>query len=141
MHLIRLPLALLLLLPLNLFAADASALVRDGEAKLRAGDIEAAAAVLQEAVTLDPLSALARLRLGGALLMQQDYLAAIERFRETVRLDADNAAAFVGMAVAYLHSARYELARAALEEAIRIDPAKRREAGPLLAYIERATRR
>lgn len=141
MHPTRLPLALLLLLPLKLLAADAGALVRDGEARLQAGDIESAVALLQEAVELDQGSPLARLRLGGALLMKQDYPGAIEQFQETVRLDADNAAAFVGMAVAYLHGARYTLAQAALEEAIRIDPGKRQEAESLLAYIERATRR
>jgi Tfp pilus assembly protein PilF len=123
------------------FAADTDALIRDGEAKLQAGEIAAAVTLLQEAVASDHTSALARLRLGGALLVQQDYSGAIEQFRETLRLDPQSANAFVGMSVAYLHGARYDLARAALDEAIRIDPDKRKEAEPLLAYIDRASAR
>ncbi|SDW20886.1 tetratricopeptide repeat protein [Thiocapsa roseopersicina] len=123
------------------FAADADALIRDGEAKIQAGELDAAVTVLREAVAADQTSALARLRLGGALLMKQDYSGAIEQFRETVRLDPNSANAFVGMSVAYLHSARYDLARASLDEAIRIDPDKRKEAEPLLAYIDRASAR
>lgn len=121
--------------------ADATDLIRDGEAKLQAGELDAAVAVLQEAVAVDANSALARLRLGGALLMKQEYRGAIEQFRETLRLDPASANAFVGMSVAYLHGARYDLARAALEEAIRIDPAKREEAAPLFDYIDRAIAR
>jgi Tfp pilus assembly protein PilF len=122
-------------------AADVDSLIQDGEAKMQAGELDSAVAVLREAVATDQVSALARLRLGGALLMKQDYSGAIEQFRETVRLDPNNANAFVGMSVAYLHSARYDLARASLDEAIRIDPEKRKEAEPLLAYIDRASAR
>lgn len=131
----------LLLAASSTLAADAGDLIRDGEAKLQAGDIPAAVTVLQEAVALDQNSALARLRLGGALLMQQRYTGAIEQFRETLRLDPNNANAFIGMSVAYLHSGSYGLARAALDEAIRIDPAKRDEAESLIAYIDRAMAR
>jgi tetratricopeptide (TPR) repeat protein len=141
MRMIRLQLAVLILVPMTLLAAESSSLIQEGQTKLQAGEIDAAVALFEEAAELDQTSALARLRLGGALLMKQDYRGAIAQFRETLRLDSNNANAFVGMSVAYLHSGRYELARASLEEAIRIDPGKRPEAEPLLAYIDRAVAR
>lgn len=118
-------------------ASDAGALVDKGEAQLKAGEIDAAVATLQEAVAKDPESSLAYTRLGGAHVMKQDYGTALESFKQAIALDARNANAFVGMAVAYIHSGRYPLARAALEEAKRIDPSKQEEVDKLIAWIDR----
>lgn len=118
-------------------AADVDVLIEKGEAQLKAGEIDAAIAILQEAVSADPKSALAYTRLGGAQVMKQDYDAGLASFKRAIALDAGNAVAFVGMAVAYLHSGRYPLARAALEEAKRIDPSKQGEVDKLIGWIDR----
>ena len=117
-------------------AADVSGLIREGEAKLQAGEIEAAVPVLEQAVAQDARSALARTRLGGALLLKQDQAAAIVQFREAIMLDPRNAQAFIGMAVAEIHLGRYGLARAALVEAKGIDPAKGAEIDRLVVWLD-----
>jgi cytochrome c-type biogenesis protein CcmH/NrfG len=117
-------------------ADDASALIAEGEARLKEGKIEAGIATLQQAVAADPGSSLARTRLGGAQVLHQDYDAGIESFQRAIGLDGKNADAFVGMAIAYLHTGRYPLARAALEEAKRIDPSKQERVDELIAWID-----
>jgi tetratricopeptide (TPR) repeat protein len=117
-------------------AADAAALIRAGEAKLKLGEMDAGLALLRQAAQTDPGSSLARTRVGGALLLKREYRAAIAEFRAAIALDASNADAFVGMAVAYLHGGDYPLARAALEEAKRLDPTKAVEIDALIAYID-----
>ncbi|NEV63391.1 tetratricopeptide repeat protein [Thiorhodococcus minor] len=135
----RLLFVLLMLIAIPVSAADVGDLVREGEAKLQAGEIDAAAVILERAVELDADSALARTRLGGALLLKQDQPAAIARFRQAIALDARNADAFVGMAVAELHLGRYSLARAALEEAKAIAPKKAGEVDSVIAWIDART--
>ena len=88
-------------------ATDVAGLIREGESKLQAGDIEAAVHLLEQAVAQDARSPLARTRLGGALLLKQDQPAAIGQFREAISLDPRNAQAFLGMAVAEIHLGRY----------------------------------
>ena len=120
-------------------AGDAAASIQAGEAKLKAGEIDAGLSLFREAVQADPGSALAHTRLGGALLLKQEYKASIEEFRVAIKLDASNADAFVGMAVAYLHGGDYALARASLEEAKRLDPTKQAKIDELIAYIDQRT--
>lgn len=135
----RLLCALLVLIAAPVCAAQASDLVREGEAKLQAGDIDAAVIILERAVEQDSDSALARTRLGGALLLRQDQAAAIVQFRKAIALDARNADAFVGMAVAEIHLGRYGVARAALEEAKSIDPEKGESVDAVIAWIDTRT--
>jgi tetratricopeptide (TPR) repeat protein len=123
--------------PVGIRAADVSAPIREGEAKLAAGDLDAGLALFREAVQADPGSALAHTRLGGALLLNQQYSEAIAEFRVGIGLDPKNADAFVGMAVAYLHGGDYALARAALDEAKRLDPSKQSKIDALIGYIDR----
>ena len=117
-------------------AAEVAGLLREGEQKLQAGEIDAAVQVLEQAVAQDAGSPLARTRLGGALLLKQDQPAAIGQFREAIRLDPRNAPAFIGMAVAEIHLGRYALARASLSEAKAIDPAKGPEIDRLLLWLD-----
>jgi tetratricopeptide (TPR) repeat protein len=118
------------------WAGDATALIADGEARLKAGEVDAAIEVLRQAVATDGASSLAHTRLGGALLLKQAYGPAIDEFRTAIGLSGDNADAFIGMAVAYLHSGDYPLARASLEEAKRVDPAKQAKVDELITYID-----
>jgi tetratricopeptide (TPR) repeat protein len=129
--------ALIVAFAVPAFGSDVAGLVQRGEEQLKAGELDAAVATLQEAVAADPRSSLAYTRLGGAQVMKQDYAAGVESFKQAIALDGENANAFVGMAVAYLHSGRHALARAALEEAKRIDPSKQAEADKLIAWIDK----
>lgn len=128
--------ALLMIVSVSISAAEPSDLVREGEAKLQAGEIDAAVVILQSAVAMDDRSPLARTRLGGALLLKQEQAAAIEQFRAAIGLDRKNADAFIGMAVAEIHLGRYALARAALVEAKAIDPRKGQEVDSVIAWID-----
>jgi tetratricopeptide (TPR) repeat protein len=118
------------------FAGSGDELIRQGEAQLKAGQIEEAIETLRQAVAADPGSSLAYTRLGGAQVLHQEYDPGIESFKQAIVLDGKNADAFVGMAIAYLHSSRYPLARAALEEAKRIDPSKQAKVDELIAWID-----
>lgn len=117
-------------------SADTATLINQGEASLKAGEIDAGLAQFRQAAEQDPKSSLAQTRIGGALMLKQNYGPAIEAFRQAIMLDGNNADAFVGMAMAYLHSGDYALARAALEEAKRIDPAKQEKIDAVIAYID-----
>jgi tetratricopeptide (TPR) repeat protein len=116
--------------------ADASDLIRDGQALAEEGKLDDALAKLQQAVELDPNSALAHTRLGGIQVLKQDYALSIQSFQQAIMLDQANADAFVGMAVAYLHLGQYELAREALREAQRLDPSKQTEIEKVLTWLE-----
>jgi tetratricopeptide (TPR) repeat protein len=118
------------------WTGDATALIAEGEANLKAGEIDAGLSQFRRAAEQDPSSSLAQTRIGGALLLKQDYRTAIEAFRSAIMLDGANADAFIGMAMAYLHSGDYALARASLEEAKRIDPAKGLKVDEVIAYID-----
>jgi tetratricopeptide (TPR) repeat protein len=117
-------------------AGDAAALIRDGQARLDAGDFDAGLALFRQAAEADPDSSLAYTRIGGALLIKQDNKGAIDAFRSAIAKDPEKADAFVGMALAYLHGGDYALARAALAEAKRIDPAKAPKLDRLIAWID-----
>ena len=129
-------LIVLLVLSQTVAAADIGELIRQGETKLQAGEIDAAARVFEQAVAQDARSPLAHTRLGGALLLKQEQTAAIGQFREAIMLDSRNAQAFIGMAVAEIHLGRYALARAALVEAKGIDPAKGQEIDRLVVWLD-----
>ncbi len=131
-------LSLVLCLALGIAAAagDATGLIQEGEARLKAGDIDAGLALFRQATATNPGSSLAYTRLGGALLIKQENVEAIEAFRTAIMQDGNNADAFIGMAIAYLHGADYALARASLEEAKRIDPSKSAKVDELIAYID-----
>lgn len=134
---IKLSGAALILACTALIAADATELIRRGEALMREGRLTDALSTLEQAVAADPKSSLAYTRLGGAQLLHQDHASAIGSFRQAIMLDGKNADAFVGMAMAYLHGGDYALARASLEEAKRIDPAKQAKVDEVIAYIDR----
>ncbi len=135
----RLLCMLLMLFSVNASAADVLDLVRQGESKLQAGEIDAAVAVLESAVAMDAASPIAHTRLGGALLLKQEQTAAIEHFRKAIALDAENAHAFVGIAIAEIHLGRYQRARAALMEAKAIDPDKGDEVDSLIDWLDSRT--
>ncbi|MBK1717545.1 tetratricopeptide repeat protein [Thiocystis violacea] len=134
---LRYLLVLLICIPSFLLAEDSTALIRAGEGKLQAGEVDAAIGLLEQAIAADAGSSLAYTRLGGALLLKQRHEEAIERFRAAIGLNAGNADAFVGMAIADIHLGRHALARAALQEAKRLDPEKGTEADRLIAWIDR----
>jgi Tfp pilus assembly protein PilF len=121
---------------LSALAADAEALIRQGETELQAGRFDAATRTLRQAVAADPKSSLAYTRLGGAQLMSQDYSAALDSFKQAITQDGKNGAAFIGMAVAYLHQGNDALARAALEEAKRVDPSKQEEVDKVISSLD-----
>lgn len=126
-----------LVLAAAVLAGDATALIRDGEARLKSGDIDAGLARFRQAAEVDPGSALAHTRWGGALLLRQEYRASIAQFRAALKIDPDNADAFVGLAIAYLHGGNPALARAALAEAKRSDPARQTAIDALIDSIDR----
>jgi len=110
--------------------------IAEGEANLKAGEIDAGLMQFRKAAEQDPKSSVAQTRIGGALLLKQEYRPAIEAFRRAIMLDGANADAFIGMGMAYLHSGDYALARASLEEAKRIDPVKRVKIDEVIGYID-----
>lgn len=128
---------LLLLMAAPATATDTATLIREGEAKLAAGDVDAGLALFEQAAAQDPKSSLVQTRIGGAHLLAQRHTQAVESFRQAIMLDGTNADAFIGMALAYLHQGDYTLARASLEEAKRIDPSKAPRVDEVIAYIDR----
>jgi tetratricopeptide (TPR) repeat protein len=116
----------------------ASRLITEGEARMQAGDLDAAVATLQRAVAADPGSSLAHTRLGGALLLSQRHTEAIAEFQQALAEDADNAGAFIGLGLAYLHADQPGPARAALVEAKRLAPQRAAEIDDLIRRIDQA---
>ncbi|MBK5940964.1 tetratricopeptide repeat protein [Halochromatium roseum] len=111
-------------------------LIEQAETQLQRGETQTAISTLNQAVTADPASSLARTRLGGAYLLSQDYPSAVEQFQQAISLDTQNAGAFIGLGMAYVHLKQAGPAKAALSEAKRLNPAKSTDIDALLARIE-----
>ena len=126
----------LLAAAMQVAAGDALTAIDRGEQALRAGQLEAAEAAFQEALTLEPESVNARLRLAGVQVARMEDAAAIENFQKVIGVQPQNARAFIGMGLAFLHQGRYGLARAALQEAVAADASRQGEIAPLLAWID-----
>jgi len=85
------------------------------------GDYERAIADLNEAIRLDPKSAVAYNNRGSAYAFQGDIDRAIADFSEAIRLDPKFAAAYNNRGFAYLNQGRTDRAIADFDEAIRLD--------------------
>lgn len=115
-------------------------LIQQAQVQSEAGDLQAAANLLNQAIQLAPDSSLAYTRLGGVQLLQQDYPSGIKHFQQAIMLDGSNADAFIGLSVAYLHLGRYSLAREALKEASRLGPEKQQEINNVMAWLDQRDR-
>ena len=99
-----------------------SALISQGNTDLRAGDYQKAIADYNEAIRLDPTSALALRGRGEAYANKGDTDRAIVDFTEAIRLDPKSAIAFRNRGDAYTNKGDNDRAIADYNEAIRLDP-------------------
>ena len=117
-------------------SSSAQELVESGNAQWTAGDLDAALASYEQAVTADERSVDARLKLAGVRMARHEYRHAVEAFQAAASINPNDAKPFIGLGIAYLHLGQDSLAHAALTEAVRLDPARRDQLQPLLARIE-----
>ncbi|HEX7024698.1 MAG TPA: DUF4388 domain-containing protein [Gemmatimonadales bacterium] len=87
---------------------DANALLREGEAQLRAGNAEAARTAAQAALEAFPDDARTHLLIGGILLAERRFVEADAALREAVRLDPGGAKPLRLLAWALLGAGRLE---------------------------------
>jgi tetratricopeptide (TPR) repeat protein len=93
-----------------------------GATLARAGRIDEARPLLQEAVRLQPRLAEARTNLGIVLLHDGDLAGSITQHREALKVRPDYAAAHVNLGNALAASGEYEEAARHLQQGITLDP-------------------
>ena len=99
-----------------------AALISQGNADSKAGEYDRAIAAYNEAIRLDPKSALAFRSRGVAYANKGDNDRAIADFNKAIRLDPKSALAFRSRGDAYANKDEYDRAIADYNEAIRLDP-------------------
>src|SRR5262245_33829433 len=99
-----------------------SALISQGNTDSNAGAYHKAIAAYNEAIRLDPTSAVAFKRRGDAYANKDDYDRAIADYNEAIRLDPKSALAFRNRGVAYANKGDNDRAIADFNKAIAIDP-------------------
>ncbi len=110
-------------------------LIAQGNQQWAAGQLDAAQAAFEKAVSADPKSLPAHMKLAGLQLARQDFKASIPTYQAAIGLDANNDKAWLGIAFAYLHTGQDALAAAAFDSAIRINPANREKLAPVLEKL------
>src|SRR6516162_5515332 len=99
-----------------------TALISQGSADSNLGDYDRAITDFNEAIRLDPKSALALMGRGDAYTNKGDHDRALADYNEAIRLDPKSALAFSDRGVAYANKGDYDRALADYNEAIRLDP-------------------
>lgn len=97
-------------------------LIAEGEAKLTAGDLDAALALLQRAVAAAPTSALAHSKLGIIYVHKQQWDAASSEFSKAIQLDPTYAPAYSNLGNVYRERGLLDQAIAQYQKAVSIDP-------------------
>jgi tetratricopeptide (TPR) repeat protein len=93
-----------------------------GSTLLRAGEVDAAIADLQQCVALTPRYAVARAVLGAALADKRRWREALDECQQAIDLDDKLALAWVNLGRVHAGMHQYEKARAANSRAIELDP-------------------
>ena len=102
--------------------ALADILVKRGVGARRGGELDQARRELEEAVTVQPGSSLARFELGATYQAAGQIDAAIREYRAALQADRDNTAALLGLGQAYTAQQRYEPAAAAFRAVLANNP-------------------
>ena len=98
-------------------------LLDQGWALYEAGQYPEATAVYQQAVDLEPKSALAHYRLGMSLYQQENDKAALKHFKRTIKLKRKIPEGHIGVGLVYLRTKNRRLdARQELRTAAKLDP-------------------
>lgn len=111
--------------PLPLGAEEASqveTLLREGEASLESGDLEAALRAFSEALKLDPDRSRTWNYLGGVHFLKGDYLKSLLNFKQAFALDPGDARACNNIGTAYERLDDPSKAEAFYLRAVEIDP-------------------
>jgi tetratricopeptide (TPR) repeat protein len=101
---------------------DAGALVARGDSFVEQEDYDEAIAAYDDAIRLDPGSAIAFFKRGVAHHLQHHHDQAIADYDEAIRLDASLPKSFYNRGLIHQRQQRYEAAIADYDEAIRLDP-------------------
>jgi tetratricopeptide (TPR) repeat protein len=99
--------------------AEARAQYEQGLASARAGRNDAAIALFENAVRLDPANVEARFQLGNSLAIAGRYAAAVTAYGETIRLDPHDPRSRLALATALTLEGRCLEARETLREGLR----------------------
>jgi Flp pilus assembly protein TadD len=97
-------------------------LIVQGEAKLSAGDVDGALAVLQRAVAAAPTSAVAHSKLGVAYVHKRQWDAAAGEFSRAIQLDPTYAPAYSNLGNVYRERGQLDHAIAHYQKAVSMDP-------------------
>jgi Flp pilus assembly protein TadD len=97
-------------------------LIAEGEAKLAAGDLDGALALLQRAVAAAPTSALAHSKLGIIYVHKREWDAASGEFSKAIQLDPTYAPAYSNLGNVYRERGQLDQAVAHYQKAISMDP-------------------
>jgi Flp pilus assembly protein TadD len=97
-------------------------LIAEGEARLAAGDLDGALAVLQRAVAATPTSALAHSKLGIVYVHKRQWDTASSEFAKAIQLDPAYAPAYSNLGNVYRERGQLDQAIAQYQKAVSIDP-------------------
>jgi Flp pilus assembly protein TadD len=97
-------------------------LIAEGEAKLAAGDMDGALALLKRAVAAAPTSALAHSKLGIIYVHKQQWDAASSEFSKAIQLDPTYAPAYSNLGNLYRERGKLDQAIAQYQKAVSVDP-------------------
>jgi tetratricopeptide (TPR) repeat protein len=103
-------------------STDLQELLRQGYAKMRAGDIAAAAKCCQQALQVKADLVPAHFLVGLVALEGKDRKTAFSAFQSVVKLDKDHAPAWAHLAKLYMSEGQVNRADSALRETLRIKP-------------------
>jgi tetratricopeptide (TPR) repeat protein/mono/diheme cytochrome c family protein len=105
--------------------------IKEGNARLRRGDLAGAVRAYTEASRLDPTNPFAYYRRAGAHLDRGDYDRAVADYTRIIELAPEDPVAYNNRGLAFFHQGAYVRAVADLSEALRLDP------GYAIAYHNR----
>lgn len=97
-------------------------LIAEGEAKLAAGDLDGALALLQRAVAAASSSALAHSKLGIVYVHKRQWDTAAGEFSKAIQLDPTYAPAYSNLGNVYRERGQLDQAVAQYQKAVSIDP-------------------
>ncbi len=97
-------------------------LIAESEAKLAAGDLDGALAVLQRAVAAAPTSAVAHSKLGIIYVHRKQWDAAASEFSKAIQLDPTYAPAYSNLGNVYRERGQLDQAVAQYQKAVSMDP-------------------
>lgn len=103
-------------------SSDASEHVNQGINRLQRGDFQGAIESFNQAIELDPNSALAYGNRGMARVIVGDTPGAIDDFTRVIELDPNDAVAYSSRAITYAESGNHEAALSDFDRAIELEP-------------------